>query len=292
MTFNGYSTRRRFLLTTLALGATLDASRVLRAAPSAGDGPCELSPEQETGPYHLDTDLFRADITEGKPGIPLILTISLIDKRRCAPLAGAVVDIWQCDALGKYSGFTKAGRLRPGPLPGTGAPGYAGGSGPAGPERNALPPGPPPRPQSPPPPSDKLTFLRGVQRTDERGNVTFQTIVPGCYEGRTNHIHFKVRTPDKSLAGNHVSHTGQIFFPEDLMVRLMRAEPYRSRASRRTPQREDPVIAHQHGAGAIARTTALDGVAYENGLRAQVIAVVDPDVTPVPAGEPPAPRRF
>ncbi|GLU31352.1 hypothetical protein WKR88_15025 [Trinickia caryophylli] len=299
MTFNGYATRRRFLLTTLVLGAALDTPRLPRAAPSAaaGAGACESSPEQETGPYHLDTTLFRADVTEGKPGIPLLLTISLIDKRRCAPLAGAIIDIWQCDALGNYSGFTNAAGRPPGPPPGMPPqdegeprPGAGPGPGPGVRRQDAVPPEPPPGQPPRPHPSDRLTFLRGIQRTDERGNVTFRTIVPGCYEGRTNHIHFKVRTTNRSLAGEHISHTGQIFFPEGLMVQLMRADPYRSHAIARTTQTEDPVFVHQQGTGAIARTTAMDGSTYENGLRAQAIAVVDPDATPVPVAEMPAPR--
>lgn len=35
-------------------------------------------------------------------------------------------------------------------------------------------------------------YLRGVQVTDENGQVTFTTIFPGCYSGRWPHIHFEV----------------------------------------------------------------------------------------------------
>ncbi|HYQ16086.1 MAG TPA: hypothetical protein VEQ58_10015, partial [Polyangiaceae bacterium] len=35
-------------------------------------------------------------------------------------------------------------------------------------------------------------YLRGVQETDENGQVTFTTIFPGCYSGRWPHIHFEV----------------------------------------------------------------------------------------------------
>jgi protocatechuate 3,4-dioxygenase beta subunit len=34
--------------------------------------------------------------------------------------------------------------------------------------------------------------LRGVQEADENGQVSFQTIFPGCYSGRWPHIHFEV----------------------------------------------------------------------------------------------------
>ncbi len=35
-------------------------------------------------------------------------------------------------------------------------------------------------------------YLRGVQVSDANGEVTFTTIVPGCYSGRWPHIHFEV----------------------------------------------------------------------------------------------------
>lgn len=36
------------------------------------------------------------------------------------------------------------------------------------------------------------SYLRGVQVTDANGQITFTTIVPGCYNGRYPHIHFEV----------------------------------------------------------------------------------------------------
>ncbi|MCX7282647.1 MAG: intradiol ring-cleavage dioxygenase [Novosphingobium sp.] len=38
------------------------------------------------------------------------------------------------------------------------------------------------------------SYLRGVQVSDSRGQITFTTIVPGCYNGRYPHIHFEVFT--------------------------------------------------------------------------------------------------
>ncbi len=32
-------------------------------------------------------------------------------------------------------------------------------------------------------------FLRGVQAADDDGWVTFQTVFPGCYDGRWPHVH-------------------------------------------------------------------------------------------------------
>lgn len=33
------------------------------------------------------------------------------------------------------------------------------------------------------------TFLRGIQKTDSDGVLTFDTLVPGHYSGRTTHSH-------------------------------------------------------------------------------------------------------
>jgi protocatechuate 3,4-dioxygenase beta subunit len=57
-------------------------------------------------------------------------------------------------------------------------------------------------------------YLRGVQETDETGELTFTTVFPGCYSGRMPHMHFEVY---RSLAsatayGNKVK-TSQLAFP-------------------------------------------------------------------------------
>jgi protocatechuate 3,4-dioxygenase beta subunit len=72
---------------------------------------CVARPEQTEGPYFVDEKLHRSDIrtepSDGsvKPGAPLRLEfhISRIAGGSCVPLAGANVDVWQCDALGVYS---------------------------------------------------------------------------------------------------------------------------------------------------------------------------------------------
>lgn len=62
------------------------------------------------------------------------------------------------------------------------------------------------------------TFLRGIQVADAKGQVTFQTIVPGCYAGRWTHIHFEIY-PDVASATDvsNVIATSQVAFPEDML---------------------------------------------------------------------------
>jgi protocatechuate 3,4-dioxygenase beta subunit len=73
---------------------------------------CVARPEMTEGPYFVDTGLNRSDIRsdpatgEVQIGLPLRLVfhVSQIDPNACVPLAGALVDVWHCNALGVYSG--------------------------------------------------------------------------------------------------------------------------------------------------------------------------------------------
>jgi len=65
---------------------------------------CVLAPESTEGPFYLDDHKVRRNITEGKPGIPLMLRLGVVDASTCRAIRGAVVDIWHCDAGGVYSG--------------------------------------------------------------------------------------------------------------------------------------------------------------------------------------------
>ena len=65
---------------------------------------CVLTPELTEGPYYLDLDLMRRDITEGRPGLPFDLAVKVVDAESCEPIEDAVVDVWHCDAEGVYSG--------------------------------------------------------------------------------------------------------------------------------------------------------------------------------------------
>jgi protocatechuate 3,4-dioxygenase beta subunit len=58
-------------------------------------------------------------------------------------------------------------------------------------------------------------YLRGVQTAGDDGTVTFQTVYPGCYQGRWPHIHFEVYADQASaLAGSSPLVTSQIAMPK------------------------------------------------------------------------------
>lgn len=289
-------TRRTLIRSGFALATTLQLQHAARALGLMADAEvCKLVPEQEIGPYYIADELLRSDIVEGRPGVPLSLRILVLDARTCKPLPNAAVDLWHCDALGLYSGFTKQNPMGPGGPDGPGGPPPSGsqkGSPPPGfdPQHPGNRPGPPEN-LGPPPhnhPSDKLTFLRGIQLTDADGTVNFRTVFPGFYMGRTNHIHFEVRTgghpAKKSYAAGNTCHVGQIFFPEEIAAELMQHKPYRLHKIHRVTQSEDQVFGDQHGETSIARLEWLRPKEMSAGMRANIVAAVDPTATPEPAG--------
>jgi len=166
---------------------------------------CVLAtPTVTEGPYWVDEKLFRSDIRTdpstgaARAGVPLALTIKVqnLASSGCAPLTGAYVDIWHCDAKGIYSDEPSYN-----PGGGTGTVVTTG-----------------------------QKFLRGYQITDEDGQVQFTTIYPGWYNGRTIHIHVRVRTySGTTVLSNFVT---QIFFDETVN-NIVLAEPTYSRSSAR-----------------------------------------------------------
>jgi protocatechuate 3,4-dioxygenase beta subunit len=93
-----------------ALGALGAAFAGLPLAAEAGPA-CVLSPELTAGPFFVDEHLDRSDVT-GDTSLPsvrnavplrLALQVYALNAGRCAPLAGAHVDLWNADAVGTYS---------------------------------------------------------------------------------------------------------------------------------------------------------------------------------------------
>ncbi len=187
-------------------GGTTGSSTTSAAAGAASTAAATvaLAPEMTEGPYYLDLDLVRNDITEDREGVPLVLNLVVVDVNGGAPLEGAAVDVWHCDAQGLYSGFVDS-------------------SASANSGASDL--------------SDSGTFLRGTQITDASGAATFATIYPGWYQGRTVHIHIKVRADGGDI------HTGQLFFDDGFTDTVYAsAEPYASRSGNRLLNTEDNIF--------------------------------------------------
>jgi protocatechuate 3,4-dioxygenase beta subunit len=75
------------------------------------------------------------------------------------------------------------------------------------------------------------TWLRGYQVTGSNGTVTFTTIFPGWYRGRTTHIHLRVRSKYSSASSpDDGSNTTQLFFPQAVINAISTSvAPYSAR---------------------------------------------------------------
>jgi protocatechuate 3,4-dioxygenase beta subunit len=96
-------------------GAGTDAGQG-GAGGASGDGgfdagiscPSKDTPHVNVGPYYYDSMMNRSDVIDGKSGVPITYRFTVLDAN-CKPIAGAVVDIWQCDKEGIYSAYASQG---------------------------------------------------------------------------------------------------------------------------------------------------------------------------------------
>jgi protocatechuate 3,4-dioxygenase beta subunit len=100
--------------TSPTTGAPTTGAPTTAAAAAAGGAAapaCVVKPELTEGPYFVDEKLNRSDIrpdpstgavSEGTP-LQLAFRVSSVAAGGCAALAGAMVDVWHCDAAGRYS---------------------------------------------------------------------------------------------------------------------------------------------------------------------------------------------
>jgi uncharacterized protein (TIGR03437 family) len=193
------------------------------------------TPTTTEGPYWVDEKLFRADIrtepTTGvaREGIPLTMVINVqnLSSSGCTPLAGAYVDIWQCDAKGIYSDVAQA--YNPG-----------GGTGSVN--------------------TNGQKFLRGYQISDENGQVRFTTIYPGWYTGRTIHIHIRVRTYNgNTVLSNFVS---QIFFDAGITTTVLADSRYSRTTAISTVNSNDNIYNIANNTRMLATTTGDNAAGY------------------------------
>ena len=110
MSIHDHKIRRRDALVTAgALGIGLTGLRGLVAGDggleaASAVGTCVLTPEATEGPYWVENDLTRRDVTENRRGLPLGLRLLVQNANTCKAIAGADVEIWHADAGGDYSG--------------------------------------------------------------------------------------------------------------------------------------------------------------------------------------------
>ncbi len=124
---NTVTTRRQAVGVAGAAGAALLLTKVsgpdrllgslgIAEEAQAAATSCVLIPAKTEGPYFVDEKLDRSDIRADpgsgtmQSGTPLNLTIVVVRAdASCAPVPGAVVDIWHANAAGKYSDIASEG---------------------------------------------------------------------------------------------------------------------------------------------------------------------------------------
>ena len=196
----------------------------LGTAPAAAAS-CALAPSVTEGPFWVDEKLNRSDVTGGQSGVPLEVKLTIVDADDdCSAYQGATVDIWHANPAGNYSDE------------------------PAGMGNDD---------------TQGQTWLRGYQVSNANGVVTFETIWPGFYTGRTCHIHVRVRTFDASSNAT-TNFTTQLFFDETDNNAVFATSAYNTGS--RTTNAQDGIYAQEVQAGNLLMLTPSGSVA--NGYSA------------------------
>ncbi|MGN6504164.1 MAG: twin-arginine translocation pathway signal protein [Tepidisphaeraceae bacterium] len=273
-----YTRREALRLTaSLGLGVMLSgaiSTRTRAAATTQPHLPLVASPELTEGPFFVDERLNRSNLIAGSTrpavagGVPLRLTISLfkLTANATAPLPCVQVDLWHCDASGVYSDE----------------------SNPMNHENTAT-----------------QTWLRGYQVTGADGVVSFDTIVPGFYNGRAPHIHFKVRQLGGDAKRPRNEFTSQLFFRAGDLKPIYTKPPYSRQGDRPTPNEDDGIFCERLADGSRAGDALLLSLVPSADGRAMTaafpIVLTDSSMHPArhdrgpggpPPGDGPPPRRW
>ncbi len=178
--------RRQFL----ALGA----GGLALAPLSAAAGPLLATPDQTTGPFYpaelpldSDNDLVWIDGHDTPATGVATNVIGRVLTPRGAPIADATVEIWQCNAFGRYHH-------------------------PKDPNEAPL---------------DEHFQSYGKTVTDADGRYRFRTIKPVPYPGRVPHIHYQVTTPEGSTLATQLYIAGYPGLEEDGVFRRIEGEARR-----------------------------------------------------------------
>jgi protocatechuate 3,4-dioxygenase beta subunit len=131
-------------------------------------------------------------------------------------------------------------------------------------------------------------WLRGYQLTDGSGRLTFQTIVPGWYQGRTTHIHLRVRsTYSEASSTSDETNTTQCFFDQTFIDTLYTTvAPYSAEGKNPTTNASDRVYSEQEDGANVLALTGDDASGYSAEV-AIVLPITATYDAQAPAGGPP-----
>ena len=147
----------------LVSGGTAGVPDTLPAPVFRAEAQCTVTLNKTLGPCHTNDVPIRHDVTEGVTGLPMRVSLRVVEANGCKPIENADVEIWHADVSGVYSG--RAAEM-------------------CNPDDET---------------ARNAGFLRGRQMTDSDGVANFLTVYPGWYRGRAPHIHLRVLVDDHEL---------------------------------------------------------------------------------------------
>ncbi|TFL04437.1 Intradiol ring-cleavage dioxygenase [Pterulicium gracile] len=236
------------------------------AIPNLDNYTCVAAPDVVEGPYYINNEMVRYNLTEGQAGVELILDIGVINIATCQPFPDLFVELWSANATGVYAGFSRTST--PGSTTTISAPATT--------------------TTSRPPMLRNETFLRGGLPTDENGVVELVTLYPGFYAGRASHIHAMFHhnwamSPNGTLisqVGTNV-HTGQVFFEEVWNDEIYATELYKNNDNVRVCNHEDRILNRLSNADRDNVFVDLEklGNSLDDGLYGYITIAIDPKNT-------------
>lgn len=154
------------------------------------------TPRQSEGPFYPpvlprddDNDLVRLVGADAQALGRVTHVLGRVVDREGRPLPGILVEVWQCDANGRY--------LHPGDSGGR--------------------------------PRDPRFQGYGRTLTDAAGGYRFRTIRPVAYPGRTPHIHFKLSREGRELLTTQMYVAGEPLNERDFLLNAVRDPAARAR---------------------------------------------------------------
>jgi protocatechuate 3,4-dioxygenase beta subunit len=230
-------------LASVALyGCGADGDEVTK--PSAGAAKatpdCVLTPEQNEGPFYIDLARVRRDVAEDRPGVPLVLALTVVDASSCEPIRDAAVDIWHCDALGVYSGEPSEGSAGETFLRGI-----------------------------------QLTDGSGLAEFA----TIYPGQYPGRTTHIHLKVHLGGQRRDGVYSGGHASHVGQLFTDDRDDAEVFALAPYSRNAAEVTPRDADFIFREQGGASAVLALERAGTSLAREGFTARATLGVDPNAT-------------
>ena len=132
---------------------------------------CSLTTEDILGPYYFEDAPFRNIIAhEDEPGQRLFISGTVKQNDCEQPISGSLIEIWQANDEGCYGIIEDCDTGNP---------------------------------------NNDYFNLRGKLFSDENGEYSFESILPGYYGSRPRHIHIKITTPSEEVL------VSQLYFEND-----------------------------------------------------------------------------